>query len=203
MIVAIGPSATAALAAGHPDLALLDASPIGVGVCMFDVRDEEWWARAAERVRDLPKPRLFVVTADPHHRAMLGRLACTFDACVIASRPSELLRAALLPLAGLVRPGLIGCDVGLIEEVFRAPAVAVASFDLDQEHPADSILVVVRDPNLSLHSINELFMRLAQRYPVADIFATAPLFESPVDEELGITGYIAVERLPSTPRSDE
>ena len=203
MIVAVGPSATAALAAGHPDLALLDAFPIGVAVCMFDVRDEEWWARAAERVRDLPKPRLFVVAADPHHRAMLGRLACTFDACVIASRPTQLLRAALLPLAGLVRPGLIGCDVSLIEEVFRAPAVAAASFDLDQEHPADSILGVGRDPTLSLHGINELFMRLVHRHPEADIFATAPLWEYPVHEELIATGYIAVERLPSTSRRDE
>lgn len=202
MIVAVGPSATAVLAAGHPDLALLDDFPVGVAVCMFDVRDEVWWSRAAERVRDLPKPRLFVVTADPHHRAMLGRLACTLDACVIAARPSELLRAALLPLAGLVRPGVIGCDASLIEETCRAPSIAVASFDLDHQHPADSLLVVVRDPRLTLHDINETLTRLAHQYPEADILATAPLCES-VDEELLITGYVAIERLPFTPRNDE
>lgn len=203
MIVAVGPSATAALAAGHPDLALLDGFPVGVAVCMFDVRDEVWWPRAAERVRDLPKPRLFVITAEPHHRAMLGRLACTLDACVIAARPSELLRAALLPLAGLVRPGVIGCDSSLIAETFRAPSIAVASFDLDRQHPADSLLVVVRDPRLTLHNINETLTLLADLYPEADILATAPMSESPVDEELLVTGYVAVERFPFTPRNDE
>lgn len=202
VIVPVGPTATAALAVGHPDLALLEIQ-LGVAVCVFDVRDEEWWARAAEQVRDLPKPRLFVTTADARYPAMLGRLARTLDACVVAARPSELLRAALLPIAGLIRPGVIGSDVSLIEEACRAPSIGVASFDLDEHHPADSLLVVMRDSRLSLHEINEVFIRIANRYPEADIVATAPLFESPVEQELMATGYLAIVRLQPATRSNE
>lgn len=203
VIVPVGPTATAALKGGHPDLALLDKIQLGVAVCVFDVSDEEWWTRAADRVRELPKPRWLVTTADARYRAMLGRLARTLDACVIAARPRDLLRAALLPLAGLVRPGVIGSDVNLLEEACRAPSIGVASFDLDERHPADSLLVVLRDSRLSLHEINELFIRMADRYPEADIVATAPLFESPVEQELMATGYLAIERLHPATGSNE
>lgn len=195
MIIAVGPLANEALASGHPDLALIDGIPVGASVCIFDARDEVWWERAAQRVCGLPKPRWFVVATDHGHREVMRRLAHDLDACVVAAHRHELLRAALLPLAGLVRPGVIGVDIAAVVDVCAAPSIAVASFDLDELQPSDSVLVVIRDPHISLCEINRLCERVAQRNPDADIVATAPLFEHDVPGHLSATGYLSVERL--------
>jgi hypothetical protein len=195
MIVAVGPTAHAALDMGHPDLALIDEVRPAAAVCMFDSRDETWWARAVQRVRDLPRPRWFVVAIDSLPRSTLRCLARDLDACVVAARPTELLRAALLPLAGLVRPGVIGCDLPSLAQACASPSIAVASFDLDDHHHADSVLLVFRDPRLSLAEMNEVCGRLVNRYQPADIVVTAPLFERPLTGNEMAIGYLAIERL--------
>jgi hypothetical protein len=176
---------------------------------MFDVRDEASWWDAAQRVRDFRKPRWLTVAADPwRYRALMSGVARDLECCVVLARPDEHLRAALLPLAGLVRPGCVGIDQCAIAEVCAPPSIALASFSLTEHAGADlgglhdwrrwrtnSALIVVRDADTSLSEINDLCERVADSHAHAEIVVTAPLFASPVDQLLSATGLLAVERL--------
>lgn len=195
MLVAIGPTAHEALAIGHPDLALIDEVRPAAAVCMFDVRDEAWWQCATRRVRKLPKPRWFVISADLcRHRPLMRRLAFDLDACIVATRPGDLLHAALLPLSGLVRPGVIGMELSDLVAACAAPSIAFASFNLDERNQADSVLLVIRDPRNSIADINALCERVLASYPDADMLVAAPMLDVAADVELLAPGLLAIER---------
>lgn len=209
MLVAIGPRANEELAVGHPDLVLIEEVQPEAFVCMFDVRDEAWWWHAAQRVRELPKPRWLVVAADPwRYRALMCGVARDLECCVVLARPEQHLRAALLPLAGLVRAGCIGIDQPAIAHVCAAPSIALASFSFSNDPRTatrdaeewkrwrtDSALLVVRDADTSLSQINDLCEHVVEWHVDAEIVVTAPLFDHEVDPSLSAAGLLAVERL--------
>jgi len=207
VLVAIGPRANEGLAAGHPDLVLIDEVQPQAFVCLFDVRDEGWWWSAAQRVRDLPRPRWLAVAADPWaYRGLMSGVARDLDCCVILARPEEHLRAALLPLAGLVRAGCVGIDQCAIAEVCAPPSIALASFRVSEPTESrgaddwrrwrtDSVLIVVRDAETSLLQINDICSRVAECHADAEIVITAPLFEHAVDQSLSAAGLLAIERI--------
>jgi len=206
VLVAIGPRARESLAVDHPDIPLIDEVQPEAYVCMFDVRDEGSWWDAAQRVRDLPKPRWLALAADTwRYRALMSGVARDLECCVVLARPDEHLRAALLPLAGLVRPGCIGIDQRAIAEVCAPPSIALASFSFAERTEArddwkrwrtDSALVVVRDTSTSLLQISELCDGVVECHPNAEVVVTAPLFENAVDESLSAAGLLVIERLP-------
>lgn len=209
MLVAIGPRASEALAVGHPDLVLIEEVQPEAFVCMFDVRDEAWWWQVTRRVREFTKPRWLVVAADPwRYRALMCGVARDLECCVVLARPEAHLRAALLPLAGLVRVGCIGIDQPAIAHACAAPSIALASFSFSEDRPTetrdaddwgswrtDSALIVVRDADTSLSQINDLCERVVECHADADIVVTAPLFDHDVDTSLSAAGLLAIERL--------
>jgi hypothetical protein len=209
VLVAIGHRAREALAVGHPDLPLIDEVQPEAYVCMFDVRDEASWWEAAQRVRDLPKPRWLAVAADPwRYRALMSGVARELQCCVVLARPEEHLRAALLPLAGLVRVGCIGIDQPGVAHVCAPPSIALASFSFSEKcrtgtggaHDwrswrTDSGLIVVRDADSSLPHINELCDHVTEWHADAEIVVAAPLFEHKVDHTLSAAGLLVIERL--------
>ncbi len=210
MLVAIGPSANEELAVGHPDLVLIEEVQPEAFVCMFDVRDEAWWWHAAQRVRELPKPRWLVVAADPwRYRALMCGVARDLECCVVLARPEQHLRAALLPLAGLVREGCIGIDQPAIARACAAPSIALASFSFSEDRRAetrgtddwrswrtDSALIVVRDADTSLSQINDLCERVVDSHANAEIVVTAPLFDHAIGQSISAAGLLSIERLP-------
>jgi hypothetical protein len=129
--------------------------------------------------------------------------------CVVLARPEELLQAALLPLAGLVRLGCIGIDQPAIAYACRSPSIALASFSFSEDRrsgtratddwrswPTDSAFVVVREANTSLSEISNLCERVIETHANADIVVTAPLFDHAVDQSLSAAGLLVIERLP-------
>jgi hypothetical protein len=173
---------------------------------MFDVRDEASWWDAAQCVRDLPKPRWLAVAANPwRYRALMSGVARDLQCCVVLAWPDEHLRAALLPLAGLVRSGCIGIDQPAIAAVCAPPSIALASFSFCQRTEArddwkrwrtDLALVVVRDASASLLQISEIYEGVVECHPKAEVVVTAPLFGHAVDESLSAAGLLAIECLP-------
>lgn len=161
LVVAIGPRATAQIEDGPLGLDVVDVASVDrrgtadslgerpIIVCLFDGRDEAWWAEAARVARvarlqsDLP---LLFLCCDPRppsdgRRAMLRRLAVHLDACVIDASNSGLVRTAALSLTGLCVPGVVGFDPADFATVMKPPSVGFVAFG--------DIRAVLEDPGVS------------------------------------------------------
>jgi len=169
--------------------------------CLFDARDESWWPVAssvAMVIADRASPiRLFVCSdSRPSQRdrvAMFGRLSRHLDSCVIDApqEPGGLLRAALLPLIGLVRTGVVGFDPADLAMLLRSPSVGHVAFAngrrvlgddsrdgiirlLGEPDVSDVLLAIRCDAETTLHEINAICTRVVETAPEANVMIATP-----------------------------
>lgn len=202
LLVAIGPQAAAVVAAGHPDLELVDVialrEPVSdselvalerIGMfdrahvaCLFDVTDESLW-RSARCVADLARNStacpVWFVCADQRWgcrpRASMRRLAAELHVCVI-DPGHRALDVALMPAAALYRPGIIGFDRDVLAAI--APVGSVATLSPMAAVPRrriDAAIMVVRATSeTSLEALNDAVNWFSIAAPEATLVLAVP-----------------------------